>query len=111
MYIHVYVCVYTYRHLGADNIVFAEEVLSAHVSIRQHTSAYDSIHQHTSAYVSIRQHPSAYISIRQHTSTYVSIRQHTSAYVSIRQHTSAISQRGRLRGEGHGHTLSLLVRV
>jgi hypothetical protein len=74
-------------------------VLSAYVSIRQHTSAYVSVRQRTSAPqsrsvsirqdVSMRQHASAYVSMRQHTSAYVSIRQHTSAYVSIRQHTSA----------------------
>jgi hypothetical protein len=32
-----------------------EELYTAYVSIRQHTSAYVSIRQHTSAYVSIRQ--------------------------------------------------------
>jgi hypothetical protein len=77
-------------------------LLTAYVSIRQHTSAYVSIRQHTPANVtrkpppdSIRQHTSAYVSIRQHTPANVtrkpppdSIRQHTSAYVSIRQQTS-----------------------
>jgi hypothetical protein len=68
----------------------AQPVMSATLSIRQHTSAYVSTRQHTSAYVSI--------SIRQHTELSsgmvaqpgdVPKAQHTSAYVSIRQHTSA----------------------
>jgi hypothetical protein len=86
------------------------EVLSAYISIRQHTSAYVSIRSahtsaHTSASSALRREPPrrsapllpapvAYVSIRQHTSAYVSIRQHTAAYVSIRvlfrvQHSSA----------------------
>ena len=40
----------------------ADEILSAYVSIRQHTSAYVSMHQHMSACVSMRQHTSAYVS-------------------------------------------------
>jgi hypothetical protein len=42
-------------------LFFLAELMSAYVSIRQHTSGYVSIRHHTSSYVSIRQHTSAYV--------------------------------------------------